>query len=675
MNRSATKEPREIAEKVSDKTIRVAQTIFGSWHEETLPPTEPRLKNLLVEKINLLNTDLKAERIDEDSSYPGQKPDIYLYEKTKSCQPFIVLEAMKKKATATMWKEHIERNYDSESGITIYTNGIKFKTYFNHSHYFDFDFNIERHRILFTSLLENYNTLTQIKPKFQYIELLKIEKEYSKRISKLLNETPKCRELFVYLISIASLEHSRFLNTNFTDKISENKNPDQALQDLLVKQQELPILEELRKKAKDSSDEVVDRGSLCKRLLSFEDKIVSFRNIDAYVFSRLYEKAFTVKERKSKGIFTTPKSICSYIAKKAYKDLTYNELRSNDKIYEMALVDLSCGSGNFLEAILDVIFEDIEYGDMGKGIERRRRYNFTVYGKDINIEAVSLAETAIILAQYTREFHPEHKKSPINLKIEFSVGDGTKESEIQNISDKYDYVLFLGNPPFTKQTNMGDAVVTKKSGKKNLGTLFLESMLNCSVSRQVIGIVYQMALFGSQCKDAESLMNEKDLHVNHFIYFGQSRLFTDLEPHKWCSFVISNQTPKRTYKHIASIENRLKLNEIDSKIKNNIHTQIEMQLVDELKLSNYLSFRMVSCFDRELASILCSFPMNGLKYEAGIQASKEFFKVGKGKEEETKNCFQVDEDFKSRISSNEVKFLKPYSKLNYINLYFFFHCN
>jgi len=656
---SATPEPIELANAIlSDPEISDrALAVFGEWCEALVPTNEDEIKNKLVDKINSLNFSYTASRQDNRRVNGGQ-PDIWVYGKRDVACPFLLIEVMKKRASDRVWTDHVSREYESQSGLVMYTNGILFKVFYNGVKYCDFDFNDQRQRILFCALIKSVDQFASSKPSYPHVDLLTVEKKMAKVLSQLMRQSSeKTRLLVTYLISIGVLEHTGYLTTSHINSIASSGDPNRELQTLLEDRQRLPALEKLREDVRSHLHNI--RGSeVCQSTLRCDDKIVSFRNLDAYSLSRIYEYVFSARERGSNGIYATPKSICLEIARKAYKDLTYNEPRL-DRVINVAVADISCGSGNFLEAAITTLCESVEYGANHVGIERRQRYKFTIVGRDIHSEAVCFAEVASILALQRRHLNPVFAANPLDIEFKFDIGDGSNEEAVSELLKPYDYCLWLGNPPFVKQTRMANAVVAIRSGKKNLGTIFLETMLSVPQARKVIGIIYQMAFIGSQCQDAQFLADNQSLYLNHFIYFGSSRLFSNLAAQKWCALILSSSTDIRTYKKVAPINEPQELGSLDALVESYMARQPGQVLVDDLKLNTYKSFRMVTSHDRDLAEILLAIPAAGLQREQGIIPSSESF--------DNRPCFQVADSFRRLLSDSEKDLLKPYWNETYQN--------
>ena len=70
--------------------------------------------------------------------------------------------------------------------------------------------------------------------------------------------------------------------------------------------------------------------------------------------SKLYEDSLDINIKKSNGIYYTPKIIVDYILNKTIKK---HDIIKNPK---PKILDISCGCGNFLLHVYDILYDLIE---------------------------------------------------------------------------------------------------------------------------------------------------------------------------------------------------------------------------------------------------------------------------------------------------------------------------
>jgi hypothetical protein len=289
-----------------------------------------------------------------------------------------------------------------------------------------------RDRLIFSALLDSRNPyLANHKSFAQYVDLnIELENKIAKSIQDYVKRDEAYRLLSVAAFVYAFLEHSGYLDSTYVDTIA-NSNPSEAVKTfrkMISTGSDLRMLKTIVQRCKENLNSMEDAGLLLKSIFSYNKKIINYRNLNSYSFSRMYESIFSRNERKAHGIYTTPRSACISITKNAYKALTANRPLSNNKS-SVALIDISCGAGNFCEAAVETLFASVDYGNGTEGIERRgSRYQFTIAGQDLNPEAVTFAEAATLVAIERRLRHPDYIKNEFEIDLHFTVGDSTSAS-------------------------------------------------------------------------------------------------------------------------------------------------------------------------------------------------------------------------------------------------------
>ena len=116
--------------------------------------------------------------------------------------------------------------------------------------------------------------------------------------------------------------------------------------------------------------------------------------VNSFIVSKLYEESLDINIKKKSGIYYTPKIIVDYIIKKTIKN---HDIVKNP---EPKILDISCGCGNFLLEVYDILYDLLEdniyelkniYGDNYINYDTIHNHIISkcIYGYDTDINAVN----------------------------------------------------------------------------------------------------------------------------------------------------------------------------------------------------------------------------------------------------------------------------------------------
>ncbi|MEG2789933.1 MAG: N-6 DNA methylase [Romboutsia sp.] len=163
-----------------------------------------------------------------------------------------------------------------------------------------------------------------------------------------------------------------------------------------------------------------------------------------YYLSNLYESNLSEEDKKALGIYYTPKYITEYIVKK--------NLYSHDFIKNPCpkILDISCGCGNFLLEVYDVLHEMLEKYKYELNIENIHNHIISncIYGIDIDYEAIEVLKYSLISKE---KFCNVDK---LNIYCFDSLSNEGVDENIKKIfwDSKFDYII--GNPPYIGHKNL-----------------------------------------------------------------------------------------------------------------------------------------------------------------------------------------------------------------------------
>ncbi|MBC8630941.1 Eco57I restriction-modification methylase domain-containing protein [[Eubacterium] tenue] len=163
-----------------------------------------------------------------------------------------------------------------------------------------------------------------------------------------------------------------------------------------------------------------------------------------YYLSSLYENSLTEENKKSLGIYYTPKYIIDYIVKKT---LYNHDFMKNPY---PKILDLSCGCGNFLLEVYDILYEIFESYKYELKIEDIHNHIVSncIYGIDIDSNAIKVLKYSLINKS------PEENIDKFNIYCFDSLNSEGIDINIKKLfwDSKFDYII--GNPPYIGHKNL-----------------------------------------------------------------------------------------------------------------------------------------------------------------------------------------------------------------------------
>lgn len=164
--------------------------------------------------------------------------------------------------------------------------------------------------------------------------------------------------------------------------------------------------------------------------------------IDNYKLAKLYEESLSLYDKKNKGIYYTPNIIVNYILEEIFK---YQNIVENP---EPKILDLSCGCGNFLIEVYDILYKKVKdnlndikkiHGEHYIDNISSHIINKCIYGVDTDKEAIEILKENL----KRKKLYYDNKKKDISIIFNnISCEDALKK----NYSIKFDYIV--GNPPY-----------------------------------------------------------------------------------------------------------------------------------------------------------------------------------------------------------------------------------
>ncbi|MHA1149332.1 MAG: Eco57I restriction-modification methylase domain-containing protein [Promethearchaeota archaeon] len=246
------------------------------------------------------------------------------------------------------------------------------------------------------------------------------------------------------------------------------------------------------------------------------------QSADINLFGSLYEKYVSAKNRKLSGEFYTPKRIVNFI-------LDEVRLERNKNV-----IDISCGTGNFLVLIINKLKEQyqsdydknyLDATDYKKIIDNLGKY---VYGVDINPIACILCQLNI---QYTLfDYYQRIKQVDSKYQFPFFKIFNENSLELKNKEifsfGKIKFDLVIGNPPYiflrdvpSDQRDLIDHLDFKtKGGQYDYYQLFIELGLDLLKEHGYLGYILPDSILALSNRDSIRKYiynNSKIISISH----------------------------------------------------------------------------------------------------------------------------------------------------------------
>lgn len=313
----------------------------------------------------------------------------------------------------------------------------------------------------------------------------------------------------------------------------------------------------------------------------------------------------TTKRRKKDGVFYTPEHITEYICRntiipylsisgnanttheliKEYEDS--NSLDELDKkLKEIKIIDISCGSGAFLNKAVDILFEihnayhDSKYANdtsLNKyfdNLDHRKQIIINnIYGVDLNEESVEITKLSLFLKLATSTGVEHGFKLP-NLDKNILCGNSlindntiAKDkafqwnSEFKEVFESGGFDIVIGNPPYVRNEKIEEnekifLANTFKCCTKatNLYVGFFEKSMDILKNNGILSFIcsnkFATVDYGKKLR--EFLLKFKILQYNDY---AGTKIFSDAQVDP-CIIIIKNTKPTN---HTILIDEKVKL--------------------------------------------------------------------------------------------------------------------
>jgi len=222
----------------------------------------------------------------------------------------------------------------------------------------------------------------------------------------------------------------------------------------------------------------------------------NFSILDADILGGIYEQYLglvhensgdeEIDEKKTRGIFYTPKYIVEHILKSIFDEVQKEKLEMKN----LKILDPACGSGSFLIKTFDFLFDRIKRGstkEIDEDVLKKHILETNIFGVDRDPMAVEIAQLNLFLKGAIKHQHLPTLKNKI--KNGNSLVEDSSQSELgyfewqKEFSDSFhdkkrEFDIIIGNPPYVRPANIEDSL--KEYLWKNFDTFKEKSDLyNC----------------------------------------------------------------------------------------------------------------------------------------------------------------------------------------------------
>lgn len=297
---------------------------------------------------------------------------------------------------------------------------------------------------------------------------------------------------------------------------------------------------------------------------------------DNFTISKIYEDNLDIAYKKTKGIYYTPKEIVDYIIKKTIKnhDVVENPYPK--------ILDISCGCGNFLLEVYDVLYDLFEeniyelkskYSDEYWEIDNIHNHIVSncIFGCDIDKDAID------ILIENIKSKDKDLKADKINIECIDSL---TKE-----FKEKFDYII--GNPPYVGQKlldNEYKKILLKEyskvyKGKSDLYFCFYQKIIDLLKIDGIGSVITPRYFLESPSGiDIRNYINE-NVNIDEIVDFSGASIFKNVGISS-CIFTFKKENKENNYINIF----RLKDDDLNISKNENLEYYLENGYFDNFKL-------------------------------------------------------------------------------------------
>ena len=437
----------------------------------------------------------------------------------------------------------------------------------------------------------------------------------------------------------------------------------------------------------------------------------NFNDIPADIFGRIYEqylgaiqqKSATIKNnRKSQGIYYTPRFVVEYITKNTIGDKLTESL---SEPRDIKILDPACGSGSFLIAVfklLDDYWRQIQISGQKNTIKQNESFNNylrrlpilknNIYGVDLDTKAVEIAQLNLMLkvlesqnllpnleenikqgnslifksANELKKFYrdPYKDKMPFNWPDEFK--------EVFNKKNP-GFDIIVGNPPWGSNIDVDVKYFEKyypDSTKqyKDIYKIFIDKSLQLLKNNGILGfIVPNTFLFQSRYKDIRQLLLK--YKILKLVNLGEN-VFEDVEA-PCCIFIVKKTHLKDNIVEVLDLS-PYKTNDIKEKmLKISSYVKIKQDdyfntpdnifttYIQEKKEGVLPLDEILDCRD---AGINYQRIKVGLQEKGKSDLSDRLFYNGKILDRGDKNYLKGEDISRYKLTPSFERFIRPYYK-------------
>ena len=197
----------------------------------------------------------------------------------------------------------------------------------------------------------------------------------------------------------------------------------------------------------------------------------NFSILDADILGGIYEQYLglvhehsgdeKVDEKKTRGIFYTPKYIVEHILKSIFVEIN----KENKDMKNLKILDPACGSGSFLIKTFDFLFNEIKEkeGTIDENKLKKDILENNIFGVDRDPMAIEIAQLNLFLKGAVKSQHLpilrnkiKHGNSLVDDPNQTGFGyfEWQKEFSDDFKDEKREFDIIIGNPPYVRAANI-----------------------------------------------------------------------------------------------------------------------------------------------------------------------------------------------------------------------------
>lgn len=228
-------------------------------------------------------------------------------------------------------------------------------------------------------------------------------------------------------------------------------------------------------------------------LIPYALEILEYSDVELGFATKDRRNGVITAKKKKNGIYYTPSDVVMYMVNLCIKNL--QKSIPKEDLFSLKFVDLSCGSGVFLEQLLRSLAQKLEISDIN---EYTKIIKSSIFGIDISEYAVENTRF-LLISNIISRFPKAHMDYAQILKV---LNENIICADAINIKKFYSnnphfpkkFHCVIGNPPYVEMEKSGICKDLKKTGRSNLFIPFVHNVMDITEEKSVSALIVPLSI-------------------------------------------------------------------------------------------------------------------------------------------------------------------------------------